>query len=340
MINLPLRQVATFVCLAETQSFRRAAERLRLSQPAVSAHIRELERQVGVALVHRTTRHVSLTAEGKAFAVRAKRALDELDMASQDLRELAAVHRGRVTVACIVPLMATVVPNVVRRIKEMHPGLEVEIRDVLSGQIDQLIASGEVDLAIGPRPTGSNRTFTRLERDYFVAAAPADHPIAARGTINLREVLAYPIILTTRNTNARAVLERAIHQIDQTLQPRFELVHHFSVGRMVDAGLGITGAAAERRAEPSQHADRCRGYQVAAHVPRPRLDHAPRVPVLSGGAGVRHGPQDVLCEAHRTGGRSAANRARSRAAVSLSASTPERQFILIVVTIGVQRSIS
>jgi len=125
MINLPLRQVATFVCLAETQSFRRAAERLRLSQPAVSAHIRELERQVGVPLVHRTTRHVSLTAEGQAFAVRAKRALDELDMASQDLRDLAAVHRGRVTVACIVPLMATVVPNVVRRIKEKHPGLEV-----------------------------------------------------------------------------------------------------------------------------------------------------------------------------------------------------------------------
>ncbi len=265
MINLPLRQVATFVCLAETQSFRRAAERLRLSQPAVSAHIRELERQVGVALVHRTTRHVSLTAEGKAFAVRAKRALDELDMASQDLRELAAVHRGRVTVACIVPLMATVVPNVVRRIKEMHPGLEVEIRDVLSGQIDQLIASGEVDLAIGPRPTGSNRTFTRLERDYFVAAAPADHPIAARATINLREVLAYPIILTTRNTNARAVLERAIHQIDQTLQPRFELVHYFSLGRMIDAGLGIT--ILPRTAVPSLASTSI----VAVDIKSPRL---------------------------------------------------------------------
>ena len=136
MINLPLRQVATFVCLAETQSFRRAAERLRLSQPAVSAHIRELERQVGVALVHRTTRHVSLTNEGKAFAARARRALDELEMASQDLRELAAVHRGRVVVACIVPMMAMVVPTVIRRVKELHPGLEIEIRDVLSAQLD------------------------------------------------------------------------------------------------------------------------------------------------------------------------------------------------------------
>ena len=218
-----------------------------------------------MALVHRTTRHVSLTAEGKAFAVRAKRALDELDMASQDLRELAAVHRGRVTVACIVPLMATIVPNVVRRIKEKHPGLEIEIRDVLSGQIDQLIASGEADLAIGPQPAGANFTFTRLERDYFVAAAPLDHPIAGRGTINLRELLAYPIILTTRNTNARAVLARAIHQANQTLEPRFELVHYFSVGRMVDAGLGIT--ILPRTAVPSLASTRI----VAVDIRSPRI---------------------------------------------------------------------
>jgi LysR family transcriptional regulator, carnitine catabolism transcriptional activator len=265
MINLPLRQVATFVCLAETQSFRRAAERLHLSQPAVSAHIRELERQVGVPLVHRTTRHVSLTAEGQAFAVRAKRALDELDMASQDLRELAAVQRGRVTVACIVPLMTTVVPNVVRRIKELHPGLEIEIRDILSAQIDQLIVRGEVDFAIGPRPTGGNLTFARLERDYFVAAVPLGHPLAGRGTINLRELLDYPIITTTRNTNARMVLERAVHQLHQTLQPRFELVHHFSVGRMVEAGLGVT--VLPRTSVPSLASSRI----VAVDIKSPRI---------------------------------------------------------------------
>ena len=101
MINPPLRYIATFVCLSETQSFRRAAERLGLSQPAVSAHIRDLERTFGVPLVHRTTRHVSLTPEGQAFAARAKRALDDINMASQDLRDVAAIHRGRVVVACM-----------------------------------------------------------------------------------------------------------------------------------------------------------------------------------------------------------------------------------------------
>ena len=210
MINLPLRQVATFVCLAETQSFRRAAERLRLSQPAVSAHIRELERQVGVPLVHRTTRHVSLTNEGKAFAARARRALDELEIASQDLRELAAVHRGRVVVACIVPMMATVVPTVIKRVKELYPALEIEIRDVLSAQLDALITSGEADFGIGPRPSGTQVTFTRLDRDDFVAAVPQDHPLAGREEISLKELAEYPIITTTRNTNARTVLERAL----------------------------------------------------------------------------------------------------------------------------------
>jgi LysR family transcriptional regulator, carnitine catabolism transcriptional activator len=240
MINLPLRQVATFVCLAETQSFRRAAERLRLSQPAVSAHIRELERQVGVALVHRTTRHVSLTNEGKAFAARARRALDELELASQDLRELAAVHRGRVVVACIVPMMAMVVPTVIKRVKELYPALEIEIRDVLSAQLDALITSGEADFGIGPRPSGTQVTFTRLDRDDFVAAVPHDHPLAGREAISLKELAEYPIITTTRNTNARTVLERALHELHQTVQPAYELVHHLSVGKMVEAGLGVT----------------------------------------------------------------------------------------------------
>jgi LysR family carnitine catabolism transcriptional activator len=240
MNNLPLRQVSTFVCLAETQSFRRAAERLRLSQPAVSAHIRELERQVGVALVHRTTRHVSLTAEGKAFAVRARRALEELAMASEDLRELAAVHRGRVTVACIVPMMASVVPKVIQRINQLHPGLEIEIWDVLSGQLDQLIARGEADLALGPRPTGANLSFATLERDPFVAAVPIGHPLATRETITFRELTAYPIIATARNTNGRRVMDRALEQVHSTLRPHFELVHYFSVGKMLEAGLGVT----------------------------------------------------------------------------------------------------
>ena len=83
----------------------------------------------------------------------------------------------------------------------------------------QLIASGEADFGIGPRPSGTQVTFTRLDRDDFVAAVPQDHPLAGREAISLKELAAYPIITTTRNTNARTVLERAIHELHQTMQP-------------------------------------------------------------------------------------------------------------------------
>jgi DNA-binding transcriptional LysR family regulator len=240
MINPPLRHVLTFVCLAETQSFRRAAERLRLSQPAVSAHIRDLERQFGVPLVHRTTRRVALTAEGKAFAARAKRALDELDMASQDLRDLAAVHRGRVVVACILPMMASLVPRIVRRIKGDHPALAVEIRDGLSGEVLQLVARGDADFGIGPRPMASDLAFEHLQRDHYVVALPEGHLLSGRVAVSLDELQGIPLVAMRHHSNARQVLERTIQERGQPmLRPSFEVHHLFSIGRMVEAGLGI-----------------------------------------------------------------------------------------------------
>ena len=239
MINPSLRHVMTFVCLAETQSFRRAAERLRLSQPAVSAHIRDLERQFGVPLVHRTTRHVSLTAEGEAFAARAKRALEELDMASQDLRDVAAVHRGRVVVACIPPMMATLASNVLRRIGQDHPGLDVQIFDVLSGEVVQLVARGDADFGIGPRPTDTSLKFALLQRDYYVAVVPQGHALAGRNAIALNDMTAYPLVAMRRDANARQVFDQATRRRRQPLRARFEVRHIFSIGRMVEAGLGV-----------------------------------------------------------------------------------------------------
>lgn len=239
MINPSLRHILTFVCLAETQSFRRAAERLHLSQPAVSAHIRDLEREFGVPLVHRTTRQVSLTAEGLAFAARARRALDELDMASQDLRDVAAVHRGRVVVACIVPMMAVVLPAVVRRIMQDYPTLDVQIMDVLSGQVLQLVTRGDADFGIGPRPPTGDLAFELLHRDRYVAIVPQGHPLVGRDAITLDDLADYPLIAMRRDANARQVLDQAVQRRRQPLRPRFEVLHLFSVGRMVGAGLGV-----------------------------------------------------------------------------------------------------
>lgn len=240
MINLPLRKIQSLVCLAETGSFHRAADRLGISQPAVSAHIRELEEQFGVPLVHRTTRHVALTPEGTAFVARALRALTDLELATQDLHDQSAAQRGQVVVACIPPLMSLVMPQVIRHLEARHPSVEIRLRDVLSSQLDGLVARGEAEIGIGPLPAGSALAFERLKRDDFVVAVPRRHPLAARREIALADIIRWPIIANSRDANARQTVDRALQRLRKPVTPRFELIHYFSVGRFVAAGLGIT----------------------------------------------------------------------------------------------------
>ena len=230
----------TLVSLADTSSFRRTAQELKLSQPAVSAHIRDLEAYFGVPLVYRTTRRVSLTAEGMALAARARRAFEELEMASQDLRDLAAVHRGRVVLACIPPMMTSIIPSAVQRLAAEHPAIAIEIRDVLSGQVEQLVERGDADIGIGPQPRSQELSFTRLLRDPFVAAVPADHVLANRKTVELEELVRHPLVMTTVDANARSIVDQTLQRSRREIKPRFEVVHNFSVGRLVAVGLGVT----------------------------------------------------------------------------------------------------
>lgn len=240
MRDLPVRRIMTLVSLADTTSFRRTAHELKLSQPAVSAHIRDLESYFGVPLVQRTTRRVSLTAEGMALAARARRAFEELDMASQDLRDVAAVHRGRVVLACIPPMMTSIIPNAVRLLGENYPAIEIEIRDVLSAQVEQLVERGEADIGLGPQPRSKQLSFRRLLRDPFVAAVPADHTLARYKVVDLHELVKHPLVLTTVDANARLIVDQTLRRVRRVIQPRFEVVHNFSVGRMVAVGLGVT----------------------------------------------------------------------------------------------------
>lgn len=240
MRDLPVRRIITLVSLADTVSFRRTALELKLSQPAVSAHIRDLESYFGVPLVQRTTRRVSLTAEGMALATRARRAFEELDMASQDLRDVAAVHRGRVVLACIPPMMTSIIPNAVRRLAENYPAIEIEIRDVLSAQVEQLVERGDADIGVGPQPRSKQLSFTRLIRDPFVAAVPANHVLAQRKVVELHELVKHPLVLTTVDANARLIIDQTLQRVPRLTPPRFEVVHNFSVGRLVAVGLGVT----------------------------------------------------------------------------------------------------
>ena len=139
----------TFLAVAETKSFRLAAERLRVSPPAVSARIRELEDRLGVRLFHRTTRSVVPTAEGERLGAAALQALEQLHGASDALRDEAALRHGRFSVATLPSMAATILPPAMAEFRGDHPGVEIGMIDAPEGRALEAVVSVDMRLCLG-----------------------------------------------------------------------------------------------------------------------------------------------------------------------------------------------
>lgn len=241
MNNLTFRQIRTFLAVAETGSFRRASERVHLSQPAVTAHVQQLEEMLGIHLLDRTTRRVRITPAGERFRLRAERALEELGAAVMELREEAAMERGRVLAACVPTIASRLLPEVLARFARRFPGISLRVNDIVASEILLQLAGEMVDIGIGPRPIeGSDFDFRRVARDPYVAVVPHGHPWATRKSITLKELANAPLLTLRRESNVRSTLEKSMREHSLELKPVYEVQHHYTLGGMVEAGLGVT----------------------------------------------------------------------------------------------------
>lgn len=241
MSQLSLKQLVTFVTVADCGGFRRAAEQLYRSQSAVSAQIRELEEAVGVALFHRTTRRVSLTAEGERLLSRARKALAELQAGVRELKDEVALQHGRVVIGTTPTISSTRLPAIIAAFRARHPGIAVLVReDFASGVMDR-VRREEVDFALGPALDGSQEfAFEPLLRDDFHAALPPDYPLDGRTEIPFAEIADQPFLTLPRATALRRQLDAVFHDHGRVLNPAFQVMHHVTLLSMVGAGLGVT----------------------------------------------------------------------------------------------------
>ena len=237
-----LTKIRSFIAVAEHASFRRASENLGLSQPALSTHVRDLEVDLGVALLSRTTRSVRLTAAGEHFLIRAKRAVSELQSVVLDLRDEVALRRGRVTIACLPTIASSSLPSVLATFARQHPGVHVEVLDEVAELLYQRVLNREADLGIGPAPPRKQDDieFTPIVDDHFRAVFPSDHVFARRKAVKLAELTMHPLLTLAPHTNVRSILERAFANSGFPLDPFHVFCHHYTLGGMVEAGLGIT----------------------------------------------------------------------------------------------------
>lgn len=244
-MNINLNQLRVFVAVARLGNFTRAAERLHLSQPSMSLHIRQLEQDLGVRLFDRSTRSVALTRAGDDFLPTAERLLDEVQSAVDSVADLAARRRGRVAVAVLPSVAAELLPRAMAALHARHPDITVSLRDDVAELIPARVRSGEVDFGLGaidsidPDIAGSP-----LVSDELIAVFPPSHPLASAKTTSSvkttwRALAKYPFVAMSRDSSVRRLTEQAFAHNGLVLEPAFEAKYMSTAAGIIAHGLGV-----------------------------------------------------------------------------------------------------
>ncbi|MBE7941798.1 MULTISPECIES: LysR family transcriptional regulator [Ramlibacter] len=246
MINWSLREIEVFLDLADTLSFRRTAERVHLSQPAVSGVLARLEAALGAPLFERSTRTVRLTDAGQALVAHARMLHAQAAAAEAAVRDVAELRQGRVRVAALPSLAATVVPTVFARFAARHPGVRLDLLDALSVQAFERVRAGDADFALtAENPAYADLAWSPIASDPFVLLLPTGHPLArGRGPLAWSEVTGLPHISMPAPTSVRQYADAAMLSLGTRFEPRYEVEHLASINAMVAAGLGVSALPA------------------------------------------------------------------------------------------------
>ncbi|WP_308917619.1 LysR family transcriptional regulator [Jannaschia sp. LMIT008] len=241
-INVTLSDFRAIVAIAETGTFRAAAEALGLSASALSRQVTALERRQGTRLFDRDTRNVAPTASGLAFLRAAERAIGATEDGMRDFEDFLAARNGRLTIAGLPSVTAGLLPAVLRRFAARHPDVDLRIMDGLSDGVLEAVEGGVADLgfAAGTVSTRRRLDFQPLMNDPFVAVGTPDGPLAEDRRYDWAEIAAMPFIAMAKGTSVRELVDGACLRIGVELSPRFEASHLATAGALVAADLGVT----------------------------------------------------------------------------------------------------
>jgi DNA-binding transcriptional LysR family regulator len=238
-----LRHLRYFAAVASELNFSRAAERLHISQPPLSAAIRQLEQELGVELLHRTSREVSLTEAGTAFLAGAQRTLAEMDRTVQDARRAAAGHIGRLRIGYSWSARFETLPALGRALHESHPDVELLTQEMWNAHIGPALADGSIDVALALCPElAAELHVERIRREPLVVLLPAGHPAADRDAVPLAELRRNEFVLFPRHLAPRLhdILVAVFRRAGFEPRLRTESFHAgWDLGLLADIGAGV-----------------------------------------------------------------------------------------------------
>jgi len=236
-----LRQLQYYVAIAEELSFVRAAARLHLSQPPLSAQIKALEEELGVTLLDRDTRSVKLTEAGRVFLTGAQRILSEIQLVSQQAVRTATGEIGTLRIGCVASSMANVLPRILARLHAVLPDVQVSLHQLNSIRIVEALRHGEIDLALFHAPNDVDDIETRpCFREPFCAILPPGHPLADADPLRLA-MLANEDFVNFARASAPAVFDTMVGAcVKAGFSPNIAHSGDFAAMiQMAELGLGV-----------------------------------------------------------------------------------------------------
>lgn len=206
---LDSRRLRHFLAVYDLRSIGQAAEKLYVTQPALSKSIRQLEEDLGVQLFDRTPLGVVPTVFGETLAQHARIIRAEMRHAETEIANLRGAVKGHVTVGVGPSVAAYLMPLATQRVREEKPGISMTIVEGLSDTLIPALRRGEIDFAVGtwPRVTDGDLTAEVLVHDRVCVCAGPGHPLAGRGRVELGELLEYPWVLPPETQRWRQTLE-------------------------------------------------------------------------------------------------------------------------------------
>jgi DNA-binding transcriptional LysR family regulator len=238
-MKIDIDGIQAFVLVAELGGFHQAAEKLHISQTALSRRVQKLERYLGLKLLDRTTRSVALTSVGRDFFPRALRLVDDLSGSIARLKDMSRTASGDVVVACVPTMAYQQLPSVIRAYAARYPANRVRVLDRSGVQVVDAVRAGEAELGIGLKlARNPDLVEQTILRDPFVLYCHKDHPASRRAALSWKALAELDLIAISGTSMNRALLDHRLQRHGIALRGRFEVEHPSTAISLVAAGVG------------------------------------------------------------------------------------------------------
>lgn len=199
-----------FVAVAESLSFSKAAEKLYISQPAVSRHIKELEAQMGITLFERKGNRVYLTLAGEISYDYLKKITQNYSELEFALGALKNEHKGNLRIGASSTIAQYVIPSVLASFHKRYPNIELNLFNGNSFEMEQKLLKNDIDLAlVENNSSNSNLKYINFAEDNILAIAGINSPLAHQSALNIQDLLQIPMVLREYGSGTLEVIERA-----------------------------------------------------------------------------------------------------------------------------------